>query len=160
MPWLQQHLGEEASELSLWIVLASDGRATGRGVMQFPTWEAACRAFKLFAGGKLISCSAIEGVRRHWERLVLIRPLREEARLPKLPAIPLEGLKAPALAPFPSSVDQLYRGHPKYCFAYQKGHCRWGEECRYLHKKAPDGSAIKPRNHQNAIFREKVRSHA
>lgn len=32
------------------------------------------------------------------ERLVLIRPLREEARLPKLPAIPVEGLKAPALA--------------------------------------------------------------
>ncbi len=32
------------------------------------------------------------------ERLVLIRPLREEARLPKLAAIPLEGLKAPALA--------------------------------------------------------------
>ena len=29
---------------------------------------------------------------------MLIRPLREEARLPKLPAIPLEGLKAPALA--------------------------------------------------------------
>ncbi|CAL1163787.1 unnamed protein product, partial [Cladocopium goreaui] len=97
------------------------------------------------AGGKLIACPAIQGVRRYyWERLVLVRPLRGDERLTELPQIPPEGATAPALAPFPDSVDQLYRGPRQYCFAFQEGACRKGEACRFLHKIAPDG-AIQPR---------------
>lgn len=144
LPWLGKHLGE-VSKLKLWIVLAADGRATGRAVIQFETWEASAEALKIFAGGKLIACPAIQGVRRYyWERLVLVRPLRGDERLTELPQIPPEGATAPALAPFPDSVDQLYRGPRQYCFAFQEGACRKGEACRFLHKIAPDG-AIQPR---------------
>lgn len=143
LPWLGKHLDEAVFRLKLWIVLAADGRATGRAVIQFYTWEAAAAALKIFAGGKLISCPAIEGVRRYWERLVLVRPLRGDERLTELRQIPPQGTTAPALAPFPDRVDQLYRG-PKYCFAFQEGACRKGEACHFLHQIAPDG-AIKPR---------------
>ena len=87
-------------------------------------------------GGKLLRCS-VAG--RCWERLVLLRPLRSEERLRELPEVPPGGTTAPALAPFPRRLEQLYKGPPKYCFAFQKGSCHHGEQCSYVHQIAPGG---------------------
>ncbi|CAJ1399856.1 unnamed protein product [Effrenium voratum] len=140
--WLAEHLGQVAAgKITLLVVLAVDGRASGRAVLGFESWEAAKAALLLFAGGKLMKVPALEG-RRYSERLVLVRPVRPDEALRRAESLAEPG-ELPALAPFPTALNQLFGG-PKYCFAFQKGQCQRGESCRYLHEKAPAG-AIKPK---------------
>ena len=48
VPWLQKYLGDVQSQVRLWLVLAADGRASGRAVLQFRSWEAAKLALQVF----------------------------------------------------------------------------------------------------------------
>lgn len=138
--WMETYLGEAAVRKSLlYIVIGTDGRATGRAVIRFlDGWEAAARALQILSGGKLMVCKASDE-HRYNERLILTRPLREdELRLSFLEQLPCSIEDAPALAPFPRAPSDLGRGK-KYCFAFQEDRCKNGDRCRYVHEKAPDG---------------------
>lgn len=113
LTWLGRHTGRVPSGDDLWIVLGTDGRPSGRAVVDFESHDEAAAALEACDLGRCILCHGLADDSPR-ERLVLIRPLRQPERVLQRRNAGFPGM-APSLAPFPTDTQEIsdMRGHNK-----------------------------------------------